>query len=68
MVLEGRGRVVQPERSRTLVYLPARLVQDSQFPFEPGQEVVVRIERGRLVVEPMSKGKGSPKKASTSPG
>jgi hypothetical protein len=33
------------------VYIPADVVKDSSFPFEPGQPVIVKISQGRLVIE-----------------
>jgi len=40
------------DRSRTgVLYIPADIVKDSLFPFAPNEEVVVRIEGERLVVE-----------------
>ena len=58
MVLEGRGKFLRPERSRMLLYISTKIADDSQFPFEAGQEVWVRIEGKRLVVEALSeKGK-----------
>ena len=33
------------------IYLPTKLTDDSSFPFLEGDEVTVRVERGRLVVE-----------------
>jgi hypothetical protein len=50
MALEVRP-VRQLRESRTLVYISKKVVDDSAFPFEPGQELVVRIEGKRLVIE-----------------
>ena len=33
------------------VYLPTYVVRDEDFPFEIGEELVVRIEDGKLVIE-----------------
>lgn len=53
MVLEGRGKFLRPERSRMLLYISTKVADDSQFPFEPGQEVRIRIEGTSLIVEPL---------------
>lgn len=51
MALEGKGRFLQTEGSRSLIYVSQKVAQDSAFPFEPSQELVVRIEKNRLVIE-----------------
>jgi hypothetical protein len=56
-MLEGFARIVLPsrsDRSKTgILYIPADIVKDSSFPFEPDQEVVIRIDGKRLVIEEM---------------
>lgn len=51
MALEGKGRYTQSEASRSLIYISQRLVRDSQFPFQNGEQLTVRIDRNRLIVE-----------------
>lgn len=53
MALEGQGRMLEYENSRSMIYIPQAVRQDSQFPFKPGQELSVQIEpeEGRLVIE-----------------
>ena len=54
-MLEGSAKIILPSRdnrSKTgVLYIPADVVKDSSFPFDPDQEVVVRIDGKRLVVE-----------------
>lgn len=54
-LLEGYAKIILPTRSNRsktgILYIPADLVKDSLFPFAPDQEVVVRIDGKRLVVE-----------------
>ena len=54
-MLEGSAKIILPSRdnrSKTgVLYIPADVVKDSSFPFDPDQEVVVRIDGRRLVVE-----------------
>jgi hypothetical protein len=54
-LLEGYAKIILPtrsDRSKTgILYIPADIVKDSLFPFSPDQEVVVRIDGKRLVVE-----------------
>jgi hypothetical protein len=56
-MLEGYAKMILPasnNRSKTgILYIPADLVKDSSFPFEANQEVIVRIDGKRLVVERM---------------
>lgn len=41
--------------SRHTIYLQKILVEDSAFPFKPGEPLVIRIEEGKLVIERASK-------------
>jgi hypothetical protein len=54
-LLEGFAKIIlttRDNRSKTgVLYIPADVVKDSLFPFTPDQEVVVRIDGKRLVVE-----------------
>lgn len=55
MTLEGKGKIYCHARNRVIIYIPAAVHRDSAFPFKIGEEVVVRIEKKRLVVEPKKK-------------
>jgi hypothetical protein len=37
--------------SRHTLYLQKSLVEDSQFPFKPGEPLVIRINGDKLVIE-----------------
>lgn len=52
-MLEGRTKIVFPnKRGRTgLIYIPADVVKDSSFPFKPNEELTIRIEGEKLVIE-----------------
>ena len=54
-LLEGLAKIILPsrgDRSKTgILYIPADVVKDSSFPFTPDQEVLVRIDGRKLVVE-----------------
>ena len=54
-MLEGSAKIVLPtrsDRSKTgILYIPADVVKDSLFPFGPDEQVIVRIDGRRLVVE-----------------
>ena len=55
LMLEGYAKIILPsrsDRSKTgILYIPADIVKDSSFPFIPDQEVMVRIDGKRLVIE-----------------
>ena len=54
-MLEGSAKIILPtgsDRSKTgILYIPADVVKDSLFPFGPDEQVIVRIDGRRLVVE-----------------
>ena len=54
----GKGRFInRPSKTgkklydRFFVYIPTYVVRDETFPFKAGDEVVVKIRRGKLVIE-----------------
>ena len=51
MVLEGLGRFWEHTKGKLILYIPADVHKDSQFPFKAGDKVVVSIKDGSLVVE-----------------
>ena len=51
MVLKGKGKIHEPVRGRIMIYIPAKVHQDSVFPFKPKDEVEVRIEGEKLIIE-----------------
>lgn len=38
-------------KSRHTINLPSDFVRDSAFPFEVGEELVARIENGKVIIE-----------------
>jgi len=51
-MLEGKTKFTIPSKGSTgVIYIPADVVKDSSFPFIPDQEVVVRINDQKLVIE-----------------
>jgi hypothetical protein len=54
-LLEALAKIILPsrgDRSKTgILYIPADVVKDSSFPFSPDQEVLIRIDGRKLVVE-----------------
>lgn len=53
MALKGTARFASYERSRTVIYVSKKVTDDSAFPFEPGDELVVIVDpKGkRLILE-----------------
>ncbi len=41
---------MEPARGRVLVYIPAGVHRDSAFPFRPGEDILVEIADGTLVL------------------
>jgi hypothetical protein len=54
-MLEGYAKIILPTRSHRsktgILYIPADIVKDSSFPFNADQEVMIRIDGKRLVIE-----------------
>lgn len=52
-MLKGKARILVPnKRGRTgLIYIPADVVKDSSFPFKPNEEVIIKIDGKKLVIE-----------------
>jgi len=57
MVKEAKSKIYKVG-SRHTIYLQKELVNDSAFPFKPNEELFVRIEDNKLVVEKSSHPKG----------
>jgi len=51
MALEGKGRIQQPVQNRVLIYVPTDVHKDSAFPFEEKDDVRVKIEDDKLIIE-----------------
>ena len=50
--MTGQAKVkIYVSKGRHSINLPTELVRDSAFPFKPLEELVVRIEGKRLVIE-----------------
>lgn len=45
---------IYASKSRHSINLPSDFVRDSAFPFEVGEELVARIENGKVVIEKKS--------------
>ena len=52
-MLKGKARITIPnKRGMTgVIYIPADLMKDSSFPFKPNEQVIVKIDGERLLVE-----------------
>jgi hypothetical protein len=53
MVLEGQGRFWEHTKGKMILYIPADIYKDSQFPFKPKEQVKITIEaaKKRIIVE-----------------
>jgi len=56
-MLKGKARILVPnKRGKTgLIYIPADVVKDSSFPFKPNEEVIIKIDGEKLVIEKKEK-------------
>ena len=52
MALEGRGKIYNHAKNLVIIYVPAKVHRDARFPFTPGDEVNIRIDAQRLIIEP----------------
>jgi len=52
MALEGRGKIYNHAKNLVIIYVPTKVHRDARFPFKPGDEVNIRIDRQRLIIEP----------------
>ena len=51
VVLQGKGKVHEPIKGRLRIYIPSDVHKDSAFPFKPKEDVTIRIEGKRLIIE-----------------
>jgi hypothetical protein len=53
MTGEGKGKVVDRGKKyrKIFIYIPKEVSSDTSFPFKVGEDVTVKIEGGRLVIE-----------------
>lgn len=52
MTREGEGKIFSSGEARTLfLSIPSHMVTNSVFPFEEGENVLVRVEDEKLIVE-----------------
>ncbi len=48
----------EPAAGRIMIYVPADVHRDSAFPFRAGDDVLVTIRDGKLVIEKFRKSEG----------
>ena len=53
----GKGKIVDRGKkySKIFIYIPQKVVQDTRFPFKKGEDVTVRIEGEKLIIEKWKK-------------
>lgn len=53
MTAEGKGEIVERDKKykKIFVYIPKEVSSDTSFPFKVGEDVTVRIEGKKLVIE-----------------
>lgn len=57
MTGEGKGKIVNRGKkySKIFIYIPKEVSSDTSFPFKAGEDVTVKIEGKRLVIEKRQK-------------
>ena len=53
MSLEGKGRFWEHTKGKVVLYIPADVYKDSQFPFKAGEHVKVMISptKNRIIID-----------------
>ena len=53
MVLDGSGRLYEHTKGKVVLYIPADLHKDSQFPFNIGEQVKLKVDpkAKKMIVE-----------------
>jgi len=53
MVGEGKGKIVDRGKKyrKIFIYIPKEVAMDTSFPFKIGEDVTVRIEGKKLIIE-----------------
>ena len=51
MTIEGQGRLYEHVKGRIVLYIPADVHKDSAFPFMIGEQVRVKIDGKKLIIE-----------------
>ena len=59
---EGKGRFInRPTRTggrtydKFFIYIPTEVARDGTFPFKEGEEIIIRIDDERLIIEKLEK-------------
>ena len=57
-MLEGKSKIINRSRrskgkkyDSLFIYIPSDVTKDSTFPFRSDEEVIVRIDKDRLIIE-----------------
>lgn len=51
MALSGKGRIIQPSKGKLVIYVPAKVHNDSAFPFKAREDVEIKIDGKKLIIE-----------------
>lgn len=57
MVGEGKGKIIDRGKKyrKIFIYLPKEVAMDTAFPFKIGEDVTVRIEGNKLIIDKRQK-------------
>jgi hypothetical protein len=51
MALTGKGKTIVPSKGKLIIYIPSKVHNDSAFPFKKNQDVLVKIDGKKLIIE-----------------
>ena len=49
-MIKGKGKYLKLEKGGGRVYIPSKIIYDSQFPFKNTSEVEINIENGKIII------------------
>ncbi|MGB9760319.1 MAG: hypothetical protein ACPLZG_10875 [Thermoproteota archaeon] len=52
MALKSKGRIIQLSSNKIGIYIPVKIHDNSAFPFKSKEDVIVKIEGSKLIIEP----------------
>lgn len=50
VALAGKGKIIRPSKGKLIIYIPAKVHNDSAFPFKARQDVEIKIDGDKLIV------------------
>ena len=51
MTLQGSGKMRKSSQGKNTIYVQTKLAEDSQFPFEHGENLKISIKENKIIIE-----------------